>query len=207
MALPVTKGAWLVNDPEDVPMMLQKAFDLATEGRPGPVLLDIPMDVQRCDIDVPSPLLNVQNPSSTNGASSNGAHGDASSTKEADAETVDAAFYDELFAALQKAEKTSVVGGRRRQSARVVPLVRELIAKLGISGCVFADAVDALPFDDPMRGGWHGSYGNRWANMAIARADLLFVLGSRLDVRQTGADVERSRAGARFSMSMSIQAK
>ncbi len=48
--------------------------------------------------------------------------------------------------------------------------------------------VDVLPYDDPLRVGMIGSYGNRWANQAIGRADLLLVLGSRLDIRQTGAD-------------------
>jgi len=47
-----------------------------------------------------------------------------------------------------------------------------------------------LPFDDPLRVGMIGSYGNRWANLAIGRADFLLVLGSRLDVRQTGSQTE-----------------
>ncbi|GAC1417260.1 MAG: hypothetical protein NVSMB64_27180 [Candidatus Velthaea sp.] len=49
-------------------------------------------------------------------------------------------------------------------------------------------AVDALQFDDPWRVGLIGSYGNRWANRALGTCDVLLVLGSRLDVRQTGAD-------------------
>ena len=48
--------------------------------------------------------------------------------------------------------------------------------------------IDVLPYDDPLRIGMIGSYGNRWANQAIGHADLLLVLGSRLDIRQTGAD-------------------
>src|SRR5215212_3499302 len=53
MAQPITKAAWRVKEPEEVPSMLERAFALATDTRPGPVLLDIPMDVQRAEIDVP----------------------------------------------------------------------------------------------------------------------------------------------------------
>ena len=48
--------------------------------------------------------------------------------------------------------------------------------------------LDVLPFEQKERVGFLGSYGNRWANLAIGEADLLIVLGSRLDIRQTGAD-------------------
>jgi acetolactate synthase-1/2/3 large subunit len=56
-------------------------------------------------------------------------------------------------------------------------------------------AADVLPYDHPLRVGMIGSYGNRWANAAIARSDLLLVLGSRLDTRQTGSQVESFRDG------------
>jgi acetolactate synthase-1/2/3 large subunit len=55
-------------------------------------------------------------------------------------------------------------------------------------------AVDVLPYDHPLRVGMIGTYGNRWANLALGRCDLLLVLGSRLDVRQTGSDTEAFRA-------------
>jgi acetolactate synthase-1/2/3 large subunit len=51
-------------------------------------------------------------------------------------------------------------------------------------------ALDILSFEHPLRVGFIGTYGNRWANLAIGAADLLIVIGSRLDVRQTGADVD-----------------
>ena len=57
MAKPITKAAWLVNDPDALPDMLEAAFALALEGRPGPVLLDIPMDVQRADVRPPREVL------------------------------------------------------------------------------------------------------------------------------------------------------
>jgi acetolactate synthase-1/2/3 large subunit len=51
-------------------------------------------------------------------------------------------------------------------------------------------AVDVLPYTHPLRVGMIGTYGNRWANIAIGQADFLLVLGSRLDIRQTGSDTK-----------------
>jgi acetolactate synthase-1/2/3 large subunit len=56
-------------------------------------------------------------------------------------------------------------------------------------------AVDTLQWDDPLNAGMIGSYGNRWSNLAISEADMLLVLGSRLDVRQTGSDTEGFKEG------------
>ena len=54
---------------------------------------------------------------------------------------------------------------------------------------------DVLEADHPQRVGFYGSYGNRWANYSVGRADWLLVLGSRLDIRQTGADVDSFKSG------------
>ena len=55
--------------------------------------------------------------------------------------------------------------------------------------------VAVLPSDEPLRVGMIGTYGNRWANLAMGRSDWLLVLGSRLDIRQTGSDVPAFQAG------------
>ena len=57
MALPITKACFLIDDPSDIPQIFDNAFKIATEGRPGPVLIDIPMDVQRCQINAPEQSL------------------------------------------------------------------------------------------------------------------------------------------------------
>jgi acetolactate synthase-1/2/3 large subunit len=56
-------------------------------------------------------------------------------------------------------------------------------------------AVDAMAYDDPLRVGYIGSYGNRWANMALGHCDFILVLGARLDIRQTGADTKYFKEG------------
>ena len=178
MALPITKAAWMIEKPEDVPEALERAFRIATEGRPGPVLIDIPMDVQRGDAFA----------GNSNGEAAHGTGGDDVRMNSMLLPS-DSAFWDDMWGALKKAERPLVLVGGGVNSARVVPQLRELVKALGIPVVFSLMAVDALAYNDPLRAGWHGSYGNRWANLAIGRADLLLVLGSRLDVRQTGADV------------------
>src|ERR1017187_4496326 len=61
MVGPITKAAWKIQTPEEIPQRFEAAFDLATTGRPGPVLLDVPMDVQRSEIsDAPPSPTNPQ---------------------------------------------------------------------------------------------------------------------------------------------------
>ena len=207
MAQPITKAAWMAQTPEEVPHLLRRAFDLAVEGRPGPVLLDLPMDVQNSLLQESAlqvPQLNgtshhngtdehygmVRNSSTANGSAANGATNGSATSGSAPSRSEDTAtFLAELFAALGKAERPLIIFGGGIRSGRVTDLARRLSRALGVPAVLSLMAVDVLPFDDPLRVGWYGSYGNRWANLAIGESDLLLVLGSRLDVRQTGADV------------------
>jgi acetolactate synthase-1/2/3 large subunit len=171
MALPITKAAWLVNEAEELPRLLEEAFQLAESGRPGPVLLDIPMDVQRAEIQDVSRLNYAArqqhalvNPESLE------------------------AFTLQLKTALCKAKRPLILVGGGINSGRVVEEFREFAENLNLPVVNSLMAVDAIPSDHPLRVGLIGSYGNRWANIALSESDLLLVLGSRLDVRQTGAD-------------------
>ncbi|MFO1431418.1 MAG: thiamine pyrophosphate-binding protein [Candidatus Competibacteraceae bacterium] len=170
MAKPITKGAWLINDPAELPGRLHEAFELALSGRPGPVLLDIPMDVQRADITVP-PTLRAE-PRQL---------GDPAEVR---------AFMQRLLDALQTSQRPLILVGGGIRAAGMGEALREFAVKSGIPVVNSLMAVDALPFDSPLRVGMIGSYGNRWANLSIGASDLLIVLGSRLDIRQTGALTE-----------------
>ena len=167
MAVPVTKAAWKVESPDEVPEMLDRAFALATHGRPGPVLLDIPMDVQRSLIEAP--------PSGLAGRpASAGVAPDPVSVRR-------------VRTALDNARRPLLLVGGGIGASRSMETFRRLADALGVPVVHSLMAVDVLPFDHPLRVGMIGSYGNRWANLAIAESDLLIVLGSRLDVRQTGS--------------------
>jgi acetolactate synthase-1/2/3 large subunit len=170
MAKPVTKAAMIVNDPADLPRMLSKAFRLAVEGRPGPVLLDVPMDVQRhtCVDDVVWP--------------------ESTSTGQPTRdEFVD--FTARVKRGLAVSQRPLILAGGGIRSGGAQKEFAALAEHVGIPVVHSLMGVDVLPSTSTQRIGMIGSYGNRWANKALSRSDLLLVLGSRLDVRQTGSDV------------------
>jgi acetolactate synthase-1/2/3 large subunit len=173
MAKPITKAAWRVQSAEELPQLVLAAFELARDGRPGPVLVDIPMDLQRVEV-----------------AASASRPPAARSTGALDLQAIDS-FLDDLDGA---ARPLILAGGGIRASESVEEF-RRLADDLEIPVVSSLMGVDALPFGNPSRVGLIGTYGNRWANIALARADLLLVLGSRLDIRQTGADTDSFAAG------------
>jgi len=168
MAAPITKAAFRVTTPEEVPSVLERAFSIATSGRPGPVLIDVPMDVQSADITVPQD----------------------SKARTVEPSKIDASVWNELFESLVESQRPLILVGGGIRSAGAVESFRTFATKLRVPVVNSLMGVDVLPYDDPLRVGMIGSYGNRWTNLAIARSDFLLVLGSRLDVRQTGSQTD-----------------
>ena len=167
MAKPITKACFLVNEPSDIPEIFQKAFQIATEGRPGPVLIDIPMDVQRQDIEYSiSNINNIYN----------------SSVSETDLKKMEEA--------IKLAKKPLILAGRGIRASGSYESFNTFLKQTKIPVITTLLAIDVIAFDDPLRVGFIGSYGNRWANIAFGESDLVVVLGSRLDIRQTGADTK-----------------
>jgi acetolactate synthase-1/2/3 large subunit len=173
MAEPIAKAAWRVRTAEELPERLVDAFRLALAGRPGPVLVDIPMDLQRVELTAgvsPAPVADVPDWS-------------------------DAQAVRELLDDLADASRPLILAGGGLRVGGAVAGFRDLVDQLGVPVVTSLMGVDALPFDNPLRVGMIGTYGNRWANIALARADYLLVLGSRLDIRQTGADTDSFASG------------
>jgi acetolactate synthase I/II/III large subunit len=168
MAKPITKAAWQVQTPEDLPRMLADAFSLATRGRPGPVLVDVPMDVQRIVADYPTESVTENFDAS------------CSAVSESDLEF--------LTDALQTARCPLMLAGGGVRAGQSVQLLRSFARLTGVPVVTSLMGLDTMPYNDPLRVGMIGSYGNRWANLALGRCDFLMVLGSRLDVRQTGSE-------------------
>lgn len=168
LAKPITKGAWQIETPEQVPDILTEAFQLAISMRPGPVLVDIPMDIQRAELSVASPT----------------------KISRLDEKISYPEDINKLLADVQKAKRPLILvgGGIRASSAQKV--FRKFLEAVRIPVVYSLMAVDVIPYNDPHRVGFIGSYGNRWANLAIGRSDFLLVLGSRLDIRQTGSDIK-----------------
>lgn len=176
MAAPIAKAAIRVEAVEAIPKVLTEAFALACAGRPGPVLVDIPLDLQLAEIEEPPP----EGPAPIDTA------GNPPLSEEAIARVLED---------LARAERPLILAGGGLRAGRAVAGFRRLVDRLGVPVVNSLMGVDALPFDHPLRVGMIGTYGNRWANIALSRCDALLVLGSRLDIRQTGADTEAFVAG------------
>ncbi len=175
MAKPVTKAAWQILDAAELPRRLSEAFALACEGRPGPVLLDIPMDVQRANIAETISPAHATPPALSD---------------ESSREAVSA-----ILENLARAKRPLILAGGGIRASHAATLFREAAEALGVPVVYSLLGVDVLPYSSPLRVGMIGSYGNRWANLALDASDFLLVLGSRLDVRQTGADTKGFKAG------------
>lgn len=165
---PLTKGSWSVDNSQNIPSVLANAFRESLSGRPGPILLDIPMDVQREQVSAsdPLPLLPPER-------------------LKVDEELVRSMLLD-----FKKAKRPLILAGGGLRSARATQIFREFVNLVKVPVVFSLMGVDCLPSSNPWRIGLIGSYGNRWANASIAEADLILVLGSRLDIRQTGADTQ-----------------
>lgn len=165
MAKPITKACFKITDANELPGVLAQSFAIATEGRPGPVLIDIPMDVQRSKVDV-SKMHDMP-------------------SKDLLPSTQD---FQGIVSNIQKAKKPMVLVGRGVRSAFATTQLKAFLQLTNLPVITTLLAVDVVEHNHPARIGFIGSYGNRWANIAFGECDLLIVLGSRLDIRQTGAD-------------------
>jgi acetolactate synthase-1/2/3 large subunit len=173
MAKPITKAAWQIQTPEELPDTLARAFDLAMSGRPGPVLVDIPMDIQNSILNIADPVYRTNVVASPNSI---------------DPKMIDPRIWSQLSQALSNSKRPLILVGSGVRAGNALREFHAFVEKLGIPVVNSLMAVDAMAFSDPLRVGMIGSYANRWANHALASSDLLFVLGSRLDIRQTGND-------------------
>ena len=176
---PITKAAYAVIKAEDIPNILEEAYNISMQGRPGPVLIDIPMNLQNEDCkdfeDMPKNIINGQ-------IGSDDMFG----------------FIEKLKFELSVAQKPLLLLGRGVRIANIVPEVRKLVDKLNIPVVMSLNGIDVIPYDNFNRVGFIGSYGNRWANYALGVCDCLLVLGSRLDLRQTGADIDTFNRGKKI---------
>ncbi len=168
---PITKKAWQIKNIDEIPEILEKAFNVASSGRPGPVLIDIPMDIQRSDIS--------ENPSKNKNQEKN------------EIMSIDAFQTNELLEKLKKAKRPLVLAGGGINASGTTEIFREFIKAVKIPVVTSLMGLDTISYSNPFRVGFIGSYGNRWANLALAKSDLLLVLGSRLDVRQTGSQTDQ----------------
>jgi acetolactate synthase-1/2/3 large subunit len=163
MASPVCKYAKIVRNELDLEVMLPEAFIQATTGRPGPVWLDIPLDIQQSmqAVNIPNPILGKR-------------------PKPADLR--DACL--RILEKLQIARRPLILGGTGVRLSRTSDRLLALIERLGIP-LATAWTHDLIESDHPLFAGRPGTIGTRAGNFCVQTADFVLVLGSRLNIRQT----------------------
>lgn len=165
MAKPITKMAIQVQDPNDIPKIFEDAFQLSLEGRPGPVLIDIPMNIQRAQIE---PIQYEKTPPKK--------------------DKIEESVIDKIIQDIKIAKKPLILVGRGVKAGKAQNAFDEFVEATKIPVITTLLGLDTISYEHQQRVGFIGSYGNRWANIAFGECDLLIVLGARLDIRQTGAD-------------------
>ena len=170
VTMDITKHNWLVTDARDIPRIVCEAFHVATTGRPGPVLIDVPKDVSNSQME-------WYWPSSPDELDLPGYHPQV----EGDVAAVRAAA--EL---VLQAERPVIYAGGGILKARAADALRVLAERTGIPVVTTLMARGAFPDSHPLCLGMPGMHGNYTAVTALQRADLLVALGSRFDDRVTG---------------------
>ena len=194
MAKPITKYAVQIRNAEDIVTELNKAYHIATTGRRGPVLIDLPMNIQRGEVENPvydmefeEDVCGVEMEEAVETASAHILHGTDEAVR---------AICDEL----EQAKRPAIMLGHGVDSAvsqqklirfarsRQIPIITSVLAK------------SVLAYDDPQNFGCiGGAYGHRYANMiANAKSDLLLCFGISLCTRQIGTKVNEFAKGAKI---------
>jgi acetolactate synthase-1/2/3 large subunit len=170
VTMDITKHNWLVTDAADIPRVIAEAFYVATTGRPGPVVVDVPKDISNAQMDWywPSSVDDLDLPGYR-------------PSLEGDADDVRAAA--EL---MMRAERPVIYAGGGILKARAAEALRELAERTGIPVVTTLMARGSFPDRHPLCLGMPGMHGNYTAVTAMQRADLLVALGSRFDDRVTG---------------------
>lgn len=163
----LTKYAVMVNEPNSIRYHLEKAVHLATTGRPGPVWLDIPMDVQYAPVD--PGMLEGYNPE------------EGPRLKEDIDESVDAVV--KLF---MNSKRPLLIGGHGIRQAGAVPDLRSLVEFFDVPVIFSRFGQDLLPYSHPKNFGQAGLKGSRYCGSIVRSADLVVALGCRLAVQFVG---------------------
>jgi acetolactate synthase-1/2/3 large subunit len=169
----VTKYAAIIEHPETVRYHVEKALHLASSGRPGPVWLDVPSDVQGAMIDEAT-LTGFDPAVEPDGAR----HAD-----------LPVACTD-ILARIAAAERPVLLVGTGVRLAGAQEVFHRVIEALGIPVVMTWTAVDQLANDHPLYAGRAGTIGDRGGNFSVQNADLVLVVGSRLNVRQVSYNWE-----------------
>jgi len=167
LSMPVVKHSYMVLKAEDLPTVIKEAFHIAQSGRPGPVLIDIPKDVQQ----------KVFRPRFPKQLSLPG-YPDA--PKASDKELL------QVLGLIQQAERPVLYVGGGIVSSHASDALRKFVDKTGVPVASTLMGIGSFPADHPLSTYWFGMHGTVAGNWAVCESDLLICAGARFDDRITG---------------------
>ena len=177
---PMTKMAKTVMSVEEVPVVMAEAWKLCQSGRPGPVWIDVPLDIQAAEIDWPDwpntvRPSNLRRPSDLEGPSNLDR-----ALRPAQSEI------GEIAAHLRKAKRPALIVGSGVRNAHAEQLFLEVAESLNVPVLTSISGIDLIPSDHPLFFGRPGILGERPANFIMQNSDLFIVLGTRMGIRICG---------------------
>lgn len=165
MVRTITKYAVTVDEPNTIRQHLEAALDAMRSGRPGPVWIDVPLDVQAAPVDAAA----LASPEPTHASREAGGRQDAEDDISAIAD------------ALAAAERPLILAGHGVRIAGAADAFAALVERMGVPATFTWNAMDLLPWDHPLNAGRPGVVALRGANFAVQNCDLLLAIGCRLD--------------------------
>jgi len=194
---PVVKEAVLITDEKTISETMTRLVNIAYEGRQGPVLIDIPMNVQRTDISLPK--IGVCVP---------------------DKIDVSLEVIKTVSRMIYESSRPVILAGGGIRTANATRDLYEFAHNNNIPIVSSLMGIDAFPHNDELYIGMIGTYGNRYANLAVANSDLLLAIGTRMDTRQTGTkpetfarfakiihvDIDKSELGSKRTADLQVHA-
>ena len=166
LSLAVTKHSFMVTDVTELEHTLNEAFELAMSGRPGPVLVDIPKDVQLAEVQFKPRLVE-----------------DVASAQQ---QFLPAAALDQARLLIQNAKRPIAYIGGGVHMADAVTQLQDFLAKSAMPSVTTLKAMGTVPPSNAYYLGMLGMHGTQAANHAVQQSDLLICLGARFDDRVTG---------------------
>ena len=165
----ITKYAVMLEKPEDILYELEKAYFIAREGRPGPVWLDIPLDMQAAQVDEHALR-----------------HFDESEYKSSYITDIMEDDIEEIIELLKYAKRPVILGGQGVRLSGAIELFEKFVEHFDIPAVFARMGTDALLTVNKYNTGVAGKYGNRSGNIIMQNADVLLVLGCRLGINTVG---------------------
>lgn len=167
------KYAVMIEDPKMIRFALEKAYHLATTGRPGPSWLDIPVNYQGCFIETDElPAYEGSDEQKKD---------DALLPPELSEDTVNV-----ILEKIKNAKRPVLYAGNGIRLSGGYADFRDAVEKLGIPVCTYWDAIDLIETEHPLYVGRGGNMGDRPGNFAVQNADLVLAVGNRLPIRVVG---------------------